>query len=191
MNRGLFDFNKLIGDIGSNIKIEPTCPVGVFNCTDINKNFNIGYYLILREFTVDELIDKLKHGVIMGGIKQQSILFFDKHHIYEILGILSGALTALATITIKNTAFNLYAYKIIVDIAKTISSPLTYEELLKLNNSIIDRLGEIDYIEHFSNILQWIYFIHYGYLDELFIEAQEFFDNYNEVIKNEGNDNFA
>ena len=191
MNRGLFDFNKLIGDIGSNIKIEPTCPVGVFNCTDINKNFNIGYYLILREFTVDELIDKLKHGAIMGGITQQSILFFDKHHIYEILGILSGALTALATITIKNTAFNLYAYKIIVDIAKTISSPLTYEELLKLNNSIIDRLGEIDYIEHFSNILQWIYFIHYGYLDELFIEAQEFFDNYNEVIKNEGNDNFA
>lgn len=171
-------------------QIQEKCPVNIYNygATEHAKLIIVGKYLMCKNKI--ELKDIFNKYALKDNVKNNSILFFDRHHIIELITIIGGALDTPAFINANNDVS--YIEDILIKIANFISSIHTYKELIDyinnlINNNIHNVYRSIDtkVIERLRAILYDIWFIPYSKLDNI---AREAIDQYKKEMGDNNNE---
>lgn len=167
--------------------IKMTSPVKVF---DFNIESNpmgsiIGLYLTTMINDTNKLSNVLRSKVVMDDITDESLLFFDKRHVYEVCTIINGMLEyfeKLNAISERND--------IIRQLFNITSSCMSYKDF-KSNISILISAYTMPTYQYLSGnliniVLNYIWFIPYNGLNELYNEAVEFYNNEKGNNSNDG-----
>lgn len=156
-------------------QIQEKCPVNIYNygANEHAKLIIVGKYLMCKNRV--ELKDIFSKYALDNNVKNNSILFFDRHHIVELITIIGGALDIPA---FNNTNNDVYIEGILIQIANFLSNVHTYEELTNymnhfVNDNIHERYRTVDpkVLERLRSILYKIWFIPYSKLDDIAREA--------------------
>lgn len=182
-------------DIINNVKIQS--PVATFNF-DINEKFNlsvIGFHLV--SLYNDDLKKLLDEKSIMENVNDNTILFFNTHHIIELSYIINGCLDFMITMKFIDENYkNNELFKLIT----FLHNPIKYKDLtIYINsmlydfkshcNSFIDK-DKIDIVFYrLKIILSKIWFVPYNVLDEICSKAIDDYvaNNGHEASKNINN----
>lgn len=161
-------------------KIQSKCPVNIFNFSTIQhpKSSIIGIYLMC--LTSEEIEKEIYKYAITEDIKDESILFFDRHHIIELGAIINGMMQIL----VENKFVDKYFINDrVTELIKFISNPCSYVELMNFVISIINKIRKQNeninpiVFTRMKSIMKNIWFIPYAKLDVIADDAKKMYDN--------------
>lgn len=167
-------------------QIKERCPVNVYNydTKEHAKLIIAGKFLMYQnQIKLRELFNKY---AIDNEVKDSSILFFDRHHITEVITVICGSLD----FPLINISDDIYKERIILPIAEYLSTPHMYcdfidymmnfikdlQERFKFDNKIFERL---------RSIFVKVWFMPYNSLDAITKLAIEEYKKEIEGNKNE------
>lgn len=165
------------------------CPVNYLNINaDISNKFTtVGAYLATG-MSEDTLKEKLESIIVKESVDDNSILFFDSRHVFEIINILSSTCLVLSVNSgiaddeIIKDVISLH----MENIAQIISVPLRFKNLKQKISKEINRMQLLDHIIPFESknrldiIMDYIWFLPFVSIDALYEEVKL---NINENIK--------
>lgn len=168
--------------------IQARCPVYKLNFTNNDPKIILGMYLMC--FTPNKIVEKLKEKGITDELHENTLLFFDKHHITELCIILHGVFSIIVS---KNIVSKIYEEKYIKDIACVINQPLYYSDIKEMADNIYDSLiqhnVQKEIVYRIKAILENIWFVSYGNMDELINEAKDMYEKESKEEDNNDNNN--
>lgn len=187
--------NEMMKEFIKNIQAK--CPVNIFNLdiTQHPKSSLIGMYLMC--LSSDEINRELGKMAIINNLSDNSILFFDRHHIIEICAIFTGAVSLLRDAntlngTTNESIQNTSIIDFITKIAEYISIPHKYTDISNFMSSAISSLSDelINYNDSKSfvrlrAIANKIWFVPYNNLDEITSMAK---DQYEKIMQKNQSD---
>lgn len=175
--------------MNENSTIKMSAPVKVFNfkSEDNPTQTIIGLYLTtLFVKDPDDLLVKLKNKSEMEGINDKSLLLFDRRHVYEVCGIINGILEYF------ESAVWISDRSMISELFNLTSKCMTYAEFKSSIMAIVSRFKPVlpyPVYESFRIVMQYIWFIPYSGMNELYTEATEAYNKGKESLKNEESNN--
>lgn len=173
--------NKVMDEFIKNIQSK--CPVNILNpnITQHPKSSLIGMYLMC--LSPDDINNKVSEYSITTDLLDESILFFDRHHIVELCAIFYGAIQFLMDKNNDPNRDNSNFINMVSSIASYISIPHTYNDLKNFMSSSISNISKnspgIDprIFARLKAISNKIWFVPYNKLDAIAMEAKELYDN--------------
>lgn len=188
--------NEMMKEFIKNIQAK--CPVNIFNLdiTQHPKSSLIGMYLMC--LSSDEINKELNRMAIINNLSDNSILFFDRHHIIELCAIFTGAVSLLQdgntlnNNTTNESIQNISIIDFLTKIAEYISVPHKYTDISNFMSSAISSLSDelINYNDPKSfvrlrAIANKIWFVPYNNLDEITSMAK---DQYEKIMQKNQSD---
>lgn len=173
--------NKVMDEFIKNIQSK--CPVNILNpnITQHPKSSLVGMYLMC--LSPDDINNKISECSITTDLADESILFFDRHHVVELCAIFYGAIQFLMDKNNDPNRDNSNFIDMISSIASYISIPHTYNDLKNFMSSSISNISKnspgIDprIFARLKAISNKIWFVPYNKLDAIAMEAKELYDN--------------
>lgn len=159
-------------------QIKAGSPVHKINFNLESPNAVVGMYLI----TMDNIKSYLDKVVDRADVNEDTLLVFESRHVVECCQIIYGILNVLKGIGIVSKN-----YKLIIDniIRKSLSFPMFYSTFEKFMYEVayttfdnVDTEVAKELYEKFKYILQNIWFVPYGQIDEMAKEAIEEFNKH-------------
>ena len=157
-------------------KIKVGSPVHKINFTIENPNAVVGMHLVTMK-NVKSYLDKIADR---RELKDDTLLVFESRHVIECCQIIVGCLVALESIGFVRISTQKIIEKIIEAL---LSKPSFYSKVsIELDNIVIDSLklnrakDEDKIFDNFKCIMQNIWFVPYGKIDEIANEAMKEFE---------------
>ena len=157
-------------------KINTGSPVHKINFSIESPNSIIGMYLITKPSTEDYLKDKAD----FKDLTENTLLSFEHRHVVDCCQILYGAMNILENLKILK-----FSTEFVIDsiITALLTRPLFYKNALQELNIITTRAFNLDnkYVDsekiykNFKYLMNNIWFVPYGLIDEMINEAIEDF----------------
>lgn len=178
------DANNIFG----NNNITLTNPVKVFNFESKDNPISsiVAAYLAVHLNNIDSLKEILLPKTKMNDVTDHSLLFFDKRHAYEVCCILDGILDYFQGHSYILVTNRRNFIKQIFNITNECNSYSDFK--FNIKTAVTEHLSLLpkQFFNAFLIILEYIWFIPYTGITELYIAAENL---YNEEIKKENGEN--